>query len=429
MVIMYHSAFIKKIRLILLLPVVCSLLITAYIGCSYININLISQQSPVQMPKILPVEKIISKVKAHQHTFRKNKTFSSIMHGMGLYGAQISELVTAAQPKHAFTRIKPGQTITLICNASSGELLSLQHTIDCKTRLLVKKDPQGYKTLIQELPLTVRLRTMSVRISSSLYEDGISAGLSAQKILELTDIFPWDINFFTDLHENDSFRAVYEEIVKDGKVVSEGKILAAEITKHDTMYRAFYFETEKGPGAYYDSCGKSLQKQFLKSPLRFRRITSGFTKHRFHPILLEYRPHYGIDYAAPSGTPIEAVTYGVVTFSGWKNGFGKCIEIRHGKNYVSSYGHLSAFARSTRSGRAVSQGDVIGYVGATGMATGPHLDFRLCKAGRPINPLSVKNIITHEITIKHMDSFKQNVQLRLAQLDPEHNTGTRLVRR
>ena len=322
------------------------------------------------------------------------------MHGLGLSGAQISALVTAAQPKHALTRIKPGQTITLLCNASSGELLSLQHTIDGTSRLLVKKMPQGYRALIQQLPLTVRIRNVSVRISSSLYEDGIRAGLSAQKILELTDIFPWDINFFTDLHENDSFRVVYEESPKDGTVVAKEKLVAAEITKNDTAYQAFYFEAEKGTGAYYDSCGKSLQKQFLKSPLRFRRITSGFSKHRFHPILQEYRPHYGIDYAAPSGTPIEAVADGVVTFSGWKNGFGKCIEIRHGKNYVSSYGHLSGFARGTRPGRAVSQGDVIGYVGATGMATGPHLDYRLCKAGRPINPLSVKNIIIHEITLQ-----------------------------
>jgi murein DD-endopeptidase MepM/ murein hydrolase activator NlpD len=429
MIILYHSAFIKKIKLIILLTIVCSLLITAYIGCSYININVISEPSSIKLPKVLPVEKIIAKVKAYNHTFKKNETVFSIMHGMGLSGAQISKLVTAAQQKHALTRIKPGQTLTLIRNASSGELLSLQYTIDGKSRLLVKKDPQGYRTLIQELPLTMRLRNMSVRISSSLYEDGVSAGLSAQKILELTDIFPWDINFFTDLHENDSFRVVYEENLKDGKVMAEGKILAAEITKNGMAYQAFYYETEKDRGAYYDRCGKSLQKQFLKSPLRFRRITSDFSKHRFHPILQEYRPHYGIDYAAPIGTAVEAVADGVVTFSGWKNGFGKCIEMRHGKNYISCYGHLSGFARGTRAGRAVSQGDVIGYVGATGMATGPHLDFRLCRAGRPINPLSVKNIISHEITLKSMDGFIKTVQLRMAQLDPEHNSGTRLARR
>ena len=341
------------------------------------------------------------------------------MHGIGLSGAQISELVAAAKPKHALTQIKPGQTITVLFNAASKELLSLQHDIDGKSRLLLRKDPQGYRTLIQRVPLTARIKTVSVQISSSLYEDGIRAGLSPQKILELTDIFPWDINFFTDLHDKDSFKVVYEESSKDGRVVATGKIVTAEITKNGTAYQAFYFEAEKGKGAYYDRNGKSLQKQFLKSPLRFRRITSGFSKHRFHPILQEYRPHYGIDYAAPTGTPIEAVADGVITFCGWKNGFGNCLEIRHGKSYVSSYGHLSGFAQGTRKGRAVTQGEVIGYVGATGLATGPHLDYRLCKAGHPINPLSIKNIITHEVSLQHLDSFNKTVHLRLAQLSSD----------
>ena len=277
------------------------------------------------------------------------------------------------------------------------------------------------------MPLTTALKNVSVHITSSMYEDGIKAGLSPRKIVELTDIFPWDINFFTDLHEKDSFTVVYEESLNDGRVVDAGRILAAEITKNGAVYQAFYFETEKGRGAYYDRNGKSLQKQFLKSPLRFSRITSGFSKQRFHPILQEYRPHYGIDYAAPKGTPVEAVADGVILFCGRKNGFGNCLEIRHGKNYVSSYGHLSGFARGARRGRSVQQGDLIGYVGATGMATGPHLDYRLCKAGRPINPLAVKNIITHEITLQHMDSFEKTVSLRSSQLSSESGTHSRVA--
>jgi murein DD-endopeptidase MepM/ murein hydrolase activator NlpD len=414
-----NFTFAIKIKLIVFLLCICCFLVTAYIGCSYINVNLISAPLPVTLPKVSPVEKIISPVKAYNHIFKKNETFYSVMHGFGLSGAQISELAAAAKPKHALTQIKAGQTITVLFNAASKELLSLQHDIDGKSRLLLRKDTQGYRALIEQVPLTARIKTVSVQISSSLYEDGIRAGLSPQKILELTDIFPWDINFFTDLHDNDSFKVVYEESSKDGRVVATGKIVTAEITKNGTAYQAFYFEAETGTGAYYDRNGKSLQKQFLKSPLRFRRITSGFSKHRFHPILQEYRPHYGIDYAAPSGTPIEAVADGVITFCGRKNGFGNCLEIRHGKSYVSSYGHLSGFARGTRKGRAVTQGEVIGYVGATGLATGPHLDYRLCKAGHPVNPLSMKNIIIHEVSLQHLDSFNKTVDLRLAQLSSD----------
>jgi murein DD-endopeptidase MepM/ murein hydrolase activator NlpD len=422
------TAAIKN-KLILLCLSLCCIALTAYIGCSYINVNLISSPSSITLPEILSPEKITSPIKAYQHIYKRNETFSSVMQGFGLSAAQVSELVTAAKPEHPLTKIKPGQTVTVVLNQASGDLLSLRHDIDVKTRLLVKKNLRGYQSLIQQVPLTTVLKNVSVQITSSIYEDGIKAGLSPRKIVELTDIFPWDINFFTDLHEQDSFKVVYEDSSKDGRVVAEGKILAAEITKNGTAYQAFFFETTKGRGAYYDSSGKSLKKQFLKSPLRFSRITSGFTKKRFHPILHVYRPHYGIDYAAPQGTPVEAVADGVILFCGWKKGFGNFLKMRHGKNYASSYGHLSGFARRARRGRTVKQGDVIGYVGATGCATGPHLDFRLIKAGRPVNPLAVKNIITHEVKLQHMDSFKKTVHLRSAQLSLESGTLTRMAGR
>jgi murein DD-endopeptidase MepM/ murein hydrolase activator NlpD len=419
----------RRVKLICLFLLLCSILLTTYIGCSYTNVNLISAPSSITLPGILSPEKIISPVKAYQHIFKRNETFFSIMHGFGLSGSKISELVEAAKTGHVLTKIKPGQTVTVIFNQSSKELLSLQHDLDAKTRLLVNKNSRGYQARIQNVPLTTALKNVSVRVTSSIYEDGIRAGLSPWKIVELTDIFPWDINFFTDLHENDTFKVVYEESLKEDRVVDTGRILAAEIKKNGTAYQAFYFETEKGRGAYYDKNGKSLQKQFLKSPLRFSRITSGFSKKRFHPILQEYRPHYGIDYAAPKGTPVESVADGVILFCGWKNGFGNCLEIQHGKNFVSSYGHLSGFTRHARRGQTVKQGDLIGYVGATGMATGPHLDYRLCKAGRPINPLAVKNIITHEITLHDMGSFKNTVLLRSAQLSSESGMSTRLAGR
>ncbi|MHB8093159.1 MAG: M23 family metallopeptidase [Syntrophales bacterium] len=207
--------------------------------------------------------------------------------------------------------------------------------------------------------------------------------------LQLSDIFAWDIDFTTDLIKNDSFKIVVEGLYRDGQFKKFGAILASEFTSTGTVYRAYAFE-QNGKIHYYDEDGKSLQKSFLKSPLSFRRISSGFSGGRYHPILKIRRPHQGIDYAAAKGTPVSAAGDGKVLFAGRKGQYGKLVIIRHRNGYDTYYGHLSKIGKGVKSGAQVSQGKVIGYVGATGLATGPHLHYEMRIDDRPINQMSLK---------------------------------------
>jgi len=206
--------------------------------------------------------------------------------------------------------------------------------------------------------------------------------------LELSDIFSWDVDFNTDFRKGDTFRVLVEERWLDGEFRKYGDILAAELAVDGKTYRAYHFDAGDRPD-YFDEEGKSLRKAFLKAPLSYRRISSGFTKRRMHPILKIARPHLGIDYAAPAGTPVSTVGDGTVTFAGRKGPNGNLVVVRHPNGYTTSYGHLARITKGIRRGAVVRQGDVIGTVGATGRATGPHLDYRIRRNGAFLNPLTV----------------------------------------
>ncbi|MBI5197066.1 MAG: M23 family metallopeptidase, partial [Nitrospirae bacterium] len=206
---------------------------------------------------------------------------------------------------------------------------------------------------------------------------------------QVSDIFAWDIDFATDLRQGDPYKLVVEGLYQDGKFRKYGYVLSAEFLNQGETYRAYRFENDGRPD-YYDESGKSLKKAFLKAPLNFRRISSGFSNSRYHPILKVYRPHHGLDYAAPSGTPVSAVGDGTVLFSGWKGGYGKVVILRHPGGYKTYYGHLSRMGSGIREGKRVVQGDIIGYVGSTGMTTGPHLHYEVRVNDRAVNPLSLK---------------------------------------
>ena len=207
--------------------------------------------------------------------------------------------------------------------------------------------------------------------------------------LNLSDIFAWDIDFTTDLRRGDTFKIIVEELYQDNKFKKYGKIIAAEFMNDGKSYQAYRFE-HNGKAGYYDNEGNSLKRAFLKAPLSFRRVSSGFSSGRFHPVLKRYRPHHGIDYAAPAGTPVSAVGDGTVAFSGYKGDYGKLVTIRHPNGYKTYYGHLSRIGKGIAPGVKVAQEEVIGYVGATGLATGPHLHYEMRVNEAPFNPLRLK---------------------------------------
>ncbi|MHB9154505.1 MAG: peptidoglycan DD-metalloendopeptidase family protein [Endomicrobiales bacterium] len=244
-------------------------------------------------------------------------------------------------------------------------------------------------------------------LRTSLWESMSAQGFSPELIMSFADIFAWQIDFLTEPRAGDTFKVIWEKFVADdGKEVS-GRILAAQYNASGTDYTALFFVNARGQGDYYSPDGKSLKSAFLKAPLQFRRISSHFTRRRYHPVLKYFRPHLGIDYAAPSGTPVSSIGEGTVTYAGRKGGFGKFVAIRHANNYSSQYGHLSRYGKGIRTGARVHQGQVIGFVGSTGLSTGPHLDFRVSRSGQFVNFLKLRLPSQSSIAKADAESFKQ----------------------
>jgi len=242
------------------------------------------------------------------------------------------------------------------------------------------------------VPSSLEYKTFSGTVETSLYEAMVKTVNSPELTMKFADIFSWQIDFFTDLRQGDSFKLVYEVYKYKNGVKKDGNIIAARFNgKQVGLHEAVYFASaDKKFSDYYSPDGGSLKKIFLRAPLNFRRISSFFSLRRFHPILRYFRPHLGIDYSAASGTPVVSIGDGTVSFAGRKGGFGKLVIIRHNSTFTTMYGHLSRFGKRVSSGSRVNQGQVIGYVGATGLATGPHLDFRISKNGSFVNFLKLK---------------------------------------
>lgn len=340
-----------------------------------------------------------------RYDFRINggQTFYNIMTLFGLPGSEIQTIVGAARPVYDLRQLKQDSVFRIF--TLNKEWTRMEYRFSAYETLVIDRDggaANDVRATKTELPHEQREVVVSGVIESSLYEDGVKAGADPQVMMNLTDIFAWDVDFTSDIQKGDTFRILYEALYVDGAPVSAGRILGAEMVNEGKKYTAVYFEGKDG---YYDLEGKSLRRTLLKSPLRFRRITSYFTNSRFHPILKKFRPHHGIDYGAPKGTPVESAGSGRVAFAGWKNGYGNFIEIRHNNNYSTGYGHLSRIARGVRTGARVSQGDLIGYVGSTGISTGPHLHYEVKIGGRLINPLSVKAVADVSIGKKERQRF------------------------
>lgn len=305
-------------------------------------------------------------------------TFGLVLQQMGVDFGTIAELTESARPVLSFRRLRPGSNVVLM-RTGQGHVRSVFYRIDPDNELWItrKDEDEGYEAEIRETPSTVRRAAIAGKIDGSLFESVMEAGEGPELALQLAEIFAWDLDFYTDPRPGDTFRVVLEKKEYDnGQPPSYGRILAAEYNNAGRLHGAVLFRDRQGRPAYYSPEGKSLQKAFLRSPLKFAaRVSSHYSRRRFHPVLKIYRPHLGTDYAAPRGTPVQAIADGRVVFAGRKGGGGITVRIAHARGYESYYLHLHRAL--VRSGQRVQQGQRIGLVGATGLATGPHLDFRL----------------------------------------------------
>jgi len=270
----------------------------------------------------------------------------------------------------------------------------------------------SYALKKEKLELKKTIMGAEGNIETTLWEAMVAQGIPEELVARLTDIFECQVDFLTEPRKGDSYRLVWESYSGEHGFRTEGEILSAMYRgKESGMNLAIFFK-----GQHFDDSGKSLVRQFLRAPLSYRRISSYFTRRRFHPILRYFRPHLGIDYAAGRGTPVVSIGDGTVIYRGWKGGFGNYVSIRHDSMYVSNYGHLSRFGKGIRNGTRVSKGQVIGYVGSTGLSTGPHLDFRVYKYGSPINYLRLKFPPMKSVDKKDMPVFEEAKKTAIRQM-------------
>ena len=351
-----------------------------------------------------------------EHLIEKGDTLASIFQELGLSANLLHRIVTSSETAAKLARIRPGQKLRLALT-EEGELTAIELQQDRINKLVVRREGDDFVAKTEQLPVETRQAVTEGVIRSSLFVDGQEAGLSDGQIMELVKIFGWEIDFALELRQGDQFRVIYEERYLNGEKLGNGPILAAEFVNQGKLYRAVRYTDSSGDTAYYDADGHIKKRAFLRTPVKFTRISSGFTRKRWHPILKKWRSHKGVDYAAPIGTPVKAAGNGRVTFIGRKGGYGKVIFLRHGGRYTTVYGHLSRFAKGLKTGSKVKQGQIIGYVGKTGLASGPHLHYEFRINGVHRNPLTVKLPKASQLPKKELQRFRRQIQPLLAQLD------------
>lgn len=321
-------------------------------------------------------------------TIERGQTLGEIFATFGISSRQLARLVAAAPSADSFTRLRPGDRIG-IRRDESGALTALQLDVDSDTRRIVEIDDNQVTERTIERPVEKRMRVASGQIVGSLFGAGEEAGLDDGTIIKLAKVFGYDIDFAQDLRRGDQFSVVFEEMYRDGEVVPGGDIIAATFMNRGRRFDALRFEKADGSIEYYDQSGRPLRKAFIRTPVEFSRISSRFSSARRHPILGTVRAHKGVDYAAPSGTPIMAAADGRVSFAGWKSGYGRVVIVDHNRGHSTLYAHMSGFGKSAKVGARVRQGDNIGYVGMTGLATAPHLHYEFRINGVHRDPLKV----------------------------------------
>ncbi len=351
-----------------------------------------------------------------QFTVKSGDSLAQIFSRAGLTARQLYDVMQAEGPVSRLKRLFPGETLRVRVD-DDGSLNELVLKIDPSHSLRITRNANGYQANKLERDYEVRTANASGVIAQSLFVSAQKAGMSDNLTMELAGIFGWDIDMAQDLREGDRFTVIYEQNYLDGRKVSDGDIIAAEFINRGKTYRAIRFIDSDGRSSYYTPSGLSVRKAFLRTPVNFTRISSKFDLHRMHPILNRIRAHKGVDYAAPTGTPVKATGDGKIVFRGRKGGYGNVIIIRHGSRYSTLYGHMSRFNSRFKLGSTVHQGQIIGYVGQTGLATGPHLHYEFRVNGVHRNPLTVDLPVATPIPTLELPAFRAEADPLIDQLD------------
>lgn len=361
------------------------------------------------------------------HRTRPGDSIAKFLIGLGLSKSETHRWIRSIESHYAAKRLPVGKELHFYLGrfdagvrAQAGweKLKALEIDLDEDRVLTWEQGNQGIRFTRRERPYEIERKTVGGMMDRTFFSNGVRAGLEPALLSQLVDIFSWDIDFRQETQKGDRFRIVYEQRVrKGGKRKPSLHILAAELVIAGEEHVAVYFEREKGKGGYYDPEGRALARAFLRFPLEFTSITSYFTHSRVHPVLKVGRPHHGVDFAASRGTPVRAIGDGTVVFAAWKKGgYGRMIEIQHGVGYATRYAHLQGFAKGIRTGVSVTKGQVIGYVGSSGLTTGAHLHFELYKDKAYVDPLKFESPREDKIEPGLRQAFEDLKEVLLAQL-------------
>jgi murein DD-endopeptidase MepM/ murein hydrolase activator NlpD len=367
-----------------------------------------SQIEAAQKPPVVSLQDI------YPNEILPNSSLGQALDEIGVPPSVVKQLVDAAKPIQNLAKLRPGIKFQAVFN--QNELTAIKFRFSAIDFLVINKINDQWNAEKITEKVDIRVVKFSGNVTTSLWDSARKSQMETSLIAELTDIFGWEIDFAREVRENDKWRITVEQKTVKGEFVGWGDILAAEYINAGEVHQAVLFKVDNQELGYFTPAGASLRKMFLKSPIRFGRITSGFSLKRFHPILMQSRPHLGVDYGAPIGTPVMAVGDGTVTKAGWGMGAGNVVRIRHNGTYETAYKHLNGFAKGIRNGAKVQQGQVIGFVGTTGLSTGPHLHFEFYQGGRYVDPLGKKFPSADPVPQQYLSAFQDQAKVQLSQL-------------
>ena len=393
---------------------ILSVLMAALVAC---NTNVSDNQEVVEVEQGVrsPYGFCPDSLRCVEGKVKNGQFFSTLMMHLGMSAQDAYDLTQACGGTFDVKSLRVGNSYKAYYDDLTGSLLYVIYDRDRTSQVVFSCQPP-YEVKLHVKPITTEQRYADVTINTSLWVDMRDAGVSPELIISLSDIYAWTVDFF-GLQKGDRFRVLYEERLCDGDVVAVDTVRYAIFSHNNQDFPCVMYNQGDGGNIYWNEKGESMRKAFLKAPLKFSRISSGFSYARRHPVTRKVRPHTGVDYAAPKGTPVMTIGDGTVTSIKYEGAGGKTVRIRHNSVYSTAYLHLSGYAKGLKVGQRVRQGQVIGYVGSTGRSTGPHLDFRVWKNGTPINPLKMQSPPAEPIKSSSKDAFAAAHEKYKARID------------